>query len=48
VLVAARPSAADLAAWAAAGATEILWGLPDVPAGAAEAYLDRLAARVAT
>jgi probable F420-dependent oxidoreductase len=47
VLVAARPSPGDLAAWAAAGVTELLWGLPDAPAGAAEAYLDRLAARVA-
>jgi hypothetical protein len=47
VLVAARPSPDDLAAWAAAGATELLWGLPDAPAGAVEAYLDRLAGRIA-
>jgi len=34
-------------AWAAAGATELLWGLPDAPAEAVEAYLDRLAGRIA-
>jgi hypothetical protein len=27
--------------------TELLWGLPDAPAGAVEAYLDRLAGRIA-
>jgi hypothetical protein len=48
VLIAARPSPGDLAEWAAAGVTELLWGLPDAPAGAVEAYLDRLAARIAT
>jgi probable F420-dependent oxidoreductase len=47
VLVATRPSSDDLATWAAAGATELLWGLPDAPAEAVEAYLDRLAGRVA-
>ena len=45
VLVAAKPSPGDLATWAAAGATELLWGLPDAPAGAVESYLDRLAGR---
>jgi probable F420-dependent oxidoreductase len=45
VLVAAKPSPGDLATWAAAGATELLWGLPDAPAEAVEAYLDRLAGR---
>jgi hypothetical protein len=39
-------TAADIAAWAGAGATECLWGVPDGPAAAAEAYLDRLADRV--
>jgi hypothetical protein len=29
VLVAAKPSPGDLAAWAAVGATELLWELPD-------------------
>ena len=47
VLVSSKPSAADVAAWADAGATECLWGVPDGPAAAAGAYLDRLAGRVA-
>jgi probable F420-dependent oxidoreductase len=47
VLVSSKPSAADIAAWSGAGATECLWGVPDGPAAAAEAYLDRLAGRVA-
>ena len=47
VLVATKPSPDDLATWAAAGATELLWGLPDAPAGPVEAYLDRLAGRIA-
>jgi len=47
VLVAARPSPGDLAAWAAAGVTECLWGLPDAPAETVEAYLDRLSGRIA-
>ena len=29
VLIAARPSPEDLAAWAEAGATELIWGVPD-------------------
>jgi len=48
VLVSSKPSADDVAGWAGAGVTECLWGLPDGPAGTAEAYLDRLAARVAS
>jgi probable F420-dependent oxidoreductase len=47
VLVAAKPAQGDLATWAAAGVTELVWGLPDVPAEAVEAYLDRLAGRIA-
>lgn len=46
VLVAAKPSPGDLATWAAAGATEFVWGLPDASAEAVEAYLDRLAGRI--
>lgn len=46
VLIAAKPSPCDLDAWAAAGATECIWGLPDGPAGEVEAYLDRRAARL--
>lgn len=47
VLVSAKPSAGDIAAWAGAGVTECVWGVPDGPADAAVAYLDRLAGRVA-
>ena len=47
VLITARPSPGDLAAWAAAGVTELVWGLPDAPAEAVEAYLGRLAGRLA-
>lgn len=47
VLIAAKPAPGDLEAWAAAGATEFIWGLPDGPAGEVEAYLDRRAARLA-
>jgi hypothetical protein len=36
----------DLEAWAAAGATELLWGLPDASREVVEGYLDRLAGRV--
>jgi len=46
VLIAARPTADDLAQWSAAGATELVWGLPDAPLDQVEAYLDRLAARL--
>jgi probable F420-dependent oxidoreductase len=46
VLIAAKPAPGDLDAWAAAGATEFIWGLPDAPAGEVEAYLDRRAARL--
>jgi probable F420-dependent oxidoreductase len=48
VLVSSKPSDGDMAGWAEAGVTECLWGVPDGPAGAAEAYLDRLAGRVAS
>jgi len=46
VLVATKPSPGDLAAWAAAGVSELLWGLPDAPAATVEAHLDRLASRI--
>ena len=46
VLIAARPTPDDLAAWSAAGVAELIWGLPDAPADQVEAYLDRLAARL--
>jgi probable F420-dependent oxidoreductase len=47
VLIGRKPSAGDLEAWAAAGATELVWGLPDAPASDTAAYLDRLADRIA-
>jgi alkanesulfonate monooxygenase SsuD/methylene tetrahydromethanopterin reductase-like flavin-dependent oxidoreductase (luciferase family) len=47
LLIAAKPSPGDLAAWSAASVTELIWGLPDAPAEAAEAYLGRLAGRLA-
>ena len=46
VLVSARPSPGDFAAWEAAGVAELLWGLPDAAAEKVEAHLDRLASRV--
>jgi probable F420-dependent oxidoreductase len=47
VLIAARPTSDDLATWAAVGATELVWGIPDAPLEKAETYLDRLADRLA-
>jgi probable F420-dependent oxidoreductase len=41
VLVASRPSPEDLAGWEAAGATELIWGLPDKPAEEIEAFVAR-------
>jgi probable F420-dependent oxidoreductase len=46
VLVASRPSPDDLASWAEAGVTELIWGVPDKPEPEILAYLDRLAARI--
>jgi alkanesulfonate monooxygenase SsuD/methylene tetrahydromethanopterin reductase-like flavin-dependent oxidoreductase (luciferase family) len=46
VLIAARPTPEDLAAWSAAGAAELIWGLPDAPTEKVAAHLDRLAARL--
>jgi hypothetical protein len=40
------PPPGDREAWAAAGATELLWGLPDASREVVEGYLDRLAGRV--
>jgi probable F420-dependent oxidoreductase len=47
VLIARKPSDKDLADWAADDVTELVWGLPDAAADAVEAYLDRLAVRIA-
>ncbi|MFL6001737.1 MAG: LLM class F420-dependent oxidoreductase [Nocardioides sp.] len=46
VLVVARPGADDLPRWADAGATDVIWGLPDKPEPDVLAYLDKLAGRV--
>jgi probable F420-dependent oxidoreductase len=47
VLVAAKPTPEDLAAWAEAGASELIWGVPDRSADEVLGYLDRLAGRLA-
>ena len=46
VLVAVRPGPDDLATWAQAGATDVIWGLPDKSEDEVLSYLDRLAARL--
>lgn len=46
VLVASRPGPDDLRRWADAGATDVIWGVPDQPEAEVLAYLDRLAGRV--
>jgi probable F420-dependent oxidoreductase len=46
VLIAFKPDPADLAAWAEAGATELIWGVPDRSADEVLASLDRLAGRL--
>jgi len=48
VLIAARPSPDDLAAWADAGVDELIWGVPDADPETVTAYLDKLAGRVLT
>jgi probable F420-dependent oxidoreductase len=46
VLVAMRPTPDDLAAWEGAGATELIWGLPDKSADEVEAFIGRHGARL--
>jgi probable F420-dependent oxidoreductase len=46
VLVAARPGPDDLANWEAAGATELIWGLPDRSTEDVEAFIARHGARL--
>jgi probable F420-dependent oxidoreductase len=48
VLVASRPEPDALSRWADAGATDVIWGLPDKPEPEVLAHLDRLAGRVLT
>ena len=46
VLIAFRPDPADLAAWAEAGVSELIWGVPDKSEDEVLAYLDKHAARL--
>ena len=46
VLVARRPTPEDLAAWAEAGADELIWGVPDADESVVLGYLDKLAGRL--
>jgi probable F420-dependent oxidoreductase len=48
VLIAAKPTPDDVAAWVEAGVSELIWGVPDASPDEVLAYLDRLAARLAT
>ncbi|HEX5089151.1 MAG TPA: LLM class F420-dependent oxidoreductase [Nocardioides sp.] len=47
VLIASRPDPADLLAWAEAGVSELIWGVPDKAEDEVLAHLDRLAERLA-
>jgi probable F420-dependent oxidoreductase len=46
ILIAFKPDPEDLVAWAEAGATELIWGVPDRAPDEVLASLDRLAARL--
>ncbi|WP_193604470.1 LLM class F420-dependent oxidoreductase [Nocardioides dongkuii] len=46
VLIAFRPDPADLAAWAEAGVTELIWGVPDKSEDEVLAHLDKQATRL--
>lgn len=46
ILVAKRPSPDDLAEWSAAGASELIWGVPDADEAKVIEYLDKTAARL--
>ncbi|MGZ4448960.1 MAG: LLM class F420-dependent oxidoreductase [Nocardioides sp.] len=46
VLIAFRPDPAELAAWEAAGATELIWGVPDAAPDVVVGHLDKLAGRL--
>lgn len=46
VLIAFRPDPADLAAWAEAGVSELIWGVPDADPDTVVAHLDKLAGRL--
>lgn len=46
ILVAKKPTPDDLAEWEAAGAGELIWGVPDADEAAVLTYLDKTAARL--
>ncbi|TMR42163.1 LLM class F420-dependent oxidoreductase [Actinomadura geliboluensis] len=46
ILVAKNPTPDDLAEWEAAGAGELIWGVPDADEAAVLTYLDKTAARL--
>lgn len=46
ILIAFKPNPEDLMAWAEAGATELIWGVPDKAPDEVLASLDRLAGRL--
>ena len=46
ILVAKRPAPDDLAEWSAAGASELIWGVPDADEAKVIEYLDKTAARL--
>jgi probable F420-dependent oxidoreductase len=46
ILIAFKPNPEDLTAWAEAGATELIWGVPDKPEAEVLGSLDRLAGRL--
>jgi probable F420-dependent oxidoreductase len=46
ILIAFKPNPEDLMAWAEAGATELIWGVPDKAEAEVLASLDRLAGRL--
>jgi alkanesulfonate monooxygenase SsuD/methylene tetrahydromethanopterin reductase-like flavin-dependent oxidoreductase (luciferase family) len=46
ILVAKKPTEEDFAAWTAAGASELIWGVPDAEESKVLTYLDKMAARL--
>ena len=46
MLVASRPSPEDIAGWAEAGTSELIWGVPDRTEDEVLTYLDKLAGRI--
>jgi alkanesulfonate monooxygenase SsuD/methylene tetrahydromethanopterin reductase-like flavin-dependent oxidoreductase (luciferase family) len=46
ILVAKRPTEEDFADWMAAGASELIWGVPDADRDTVLGYLDKMAGRL--